>query len=117
MQGMILGAVVLGVKVEGRSFAGSAFDWLNAYSVMTGVALIFGYALLGATWLVLKTDQTTQDWARKCASYALGYVGLFLAIVSISMPVMNGDIRILWFSLPNLFLLLPYRPQAWYSSS
>ena len=107
MQGMILGAVVLGVKVEGRSFAGSAFDWLNAYSVMTGVALIFGYALLGATWLVLKTDQTTQEWARKCASYALGYVGLFLAIVSISMPVMNEDIRILWFSLPNLFLLLP----------
>ena len=107
MQGMILGAVVLGVKVEGRSFAGSAFDWLNAYSVMTGVALIFGYALLGATWLVLKTDQTTQEWARKCASYALGYVGLFLAIVSISMPVMKEDIRILWFSLPNLFLLLP----------
>jgi cytochrome d ubiquinol oxidase subunit II len=107
MQGMILGAVVLGVKVEGRSFAGNAFDWLNAYSVMTGVALIFGYALLGATWLVLKTDQTTQEWARKCASYALGYVGLFLAIVSISMPVMNEDIRILWFSLPNLFLLLP----------
>jgi len=107
MQGMILGAVVLGVKVEGRSFAGSAFDWLNAYSVMTGVALIFGYALLGATWLVLKTDQTTQEWARKCASYALGYVGLFLAIVSISMPVMNEGIRILWFSLPNLFLLLP----------
>jgi cytochrome bd ubiquinol oxidase subunit II len=107
MQGMILGAIVLGVKVEGRSFAGSAFDWLNAYSVMTGVALIFGYALLGATWLVLKTDQTTQDWARQCASYALGYVGLFLAIVSISMPVMNQEIRILWFSLPNLFLLLP----------
>lgn len=107
MQGMILGAIVLGVKVEGRSFAGSAFGWLNAYSVMTGVALIFGYALLGATWLVLKTDQTTQDWARKCASYALGYVGVFLAIVSISMPVMNEDIRILWFSLPNLFLLIP----------
>jgi cytochrome d ubiquinol oxidase subunit II len=107
MQGMILGAIVLGVKVEGRSFAGSAFDWLSAYSVMTGMALIFGYALLGATWLVLKTDQATQEWARKCASYALGYVGLFLAIVSISMPVMNEDIRILWFSLPNLFLLLP----------
>ena len=107
MQGMILGAIVLGVKVEGRSFAGSAFDWLNAYSVMTGVALIFGYALLGATWLVLKTDQTTQDWARKCASYALGYVGLFLAIVSISMPVMNEEIKMLWFSLPNLFFLLP----------
>ena len=56
MQGMILGAFVQGVTVEGRRFAGGAFDWLNAYSVMTGMALVFGYALLGATWLVMKTD-------------------------------------------------------------
>jgi cytochrome d ubiquinol oxidase subunit II len=107
MQGMILGAFVRGVEVEGRNFAGGAFDWLNAYSVMTGVAVVFGYALLGATWLVMKTDGITQDWARKCASYVLGYVGLFLGIVSISMPVMNADVRALWFSLPNLFYLLP----------
>jgi cytochrome d ubiquinol oxidase subunit II len=107
MQGMILGAFVRGVEIEGRSFAGGAFDWLNAYSVMTGVAVVFGYALLGATWLVMKTDGITQDWARKCASYVLGYVGLFLGIVSISMPVMNADVRALWFSLPNLFYLLP----------
>jgi len=75
MQGVILGAFVRGVEVEGRSFAGGAFDWLNAYSLMTGVAVVFGYALLGATWLVMKTDGITQDWARKCASYVLGYVG------------------------------------------
>lgn len=107
MQGAILGAIVLGVKVEGRSFAGVAFDWLNAYSVMTGVALIFGYALLGAGWLVMKTDGPTQEWARRCASYVLIYVDLFLAIVSISMPFMNEEIRSRWFSLPNLFFLLP----------
>jgi cytochrome bd ubiquinol oxidase subunit II len=107
MQGMIIGAVVQGVKIEGRSFGGDAFDWLNAYSAMTGVALIFGYALLGSTWLVMKTDEATQDWARRCAAYTLGYVGLFLAIVSISMPVMNAEIKTLWFSLPNLFFLMP----------
>ena len=107
MQGVIIGAVVQGVAVEGRRFAGGAFDWLNAYSVMSGVALVFGYALLGATWLVMKTEAITQQWARKCAAYALGYVGLFLAIVSISMPVMNPGIRALWWSLPNFFFLLP----------
>jgi cytochrome d ubiquinol oxidase subunit II len=107
MQGTIIGAVVQGVNVEGRSFSGGAFDWLNAYSVMTGIALVFGYALLGATWLVMKTEEATQDWARKCAAYTLAYVGLFLAIVSISMPLMNSDIRALWFSLPNFFMLLP----------
>lgn len=107
MQGMILGAFVRGINVEGRSFAGGSFDWLNAYSVMTGMAVVFGYALLGATWLVMKTDGITQDWARKSASYVLGYVGVFLGIVSISMPMMNGDVRALWFSLPNLLYLLP----------
>lgn len=107
MQGMILGAFVQGVKVSGRSFSGGAFDWLNAYSVMTGVALVFGYALLGATWLVMKTDQGTQEWARRSAGYVLGYVGVFLGIVSLSMPMMNADVRALWFSVPNLYYLLP----------
>jgi cytochrome d ubiquinol oxidase subunit II len=107
MQGMVLGAFVQGVTVQGRSFAGHAFDWLDAYSVMVGMALVFGYALLGATWLVMKTDGITQDWARKCAGYVLGYVGIFLGIVSISMPMMNVDVKALWFSLPNIFYLLP----------
>jgi cytochrome bd ubiquinol oxidase subunit II len=107
MQGLVLGGFVQGVKVQGRSFAGGAFDWLNAYSVMVGMALVFGYALLGATWLIMKTDGITQDWARKCAGYVLVYVGIFLGIVSISMPIMNADVRALWFSLPNFFYLLP----------
>ncbi|MEW6674252.1 MAG: cytochrome d ubiquinol oxidase subunit II [Thermodesulfobacteriota bacterium] len=107
MQGMFVGAYVQGVKVTGRSFSGGAFDWLNAYSVMTGIALVFGYALLGSTWVVMKTDGATQRWARKTAAYVLGYVGLFLAIVSISMPAMNADVRVLWFSRPNFFYLLP----------
>ena len=107
MQGMVLGAFVQGVKVQGRSFAGGALDWINGYSVMVGMALVFGYALLGATWLVMKTDGITQDWARKCAGYVLGYVGIFLVLVSISMPMMNTDVKALWFSLPNTFYLLP----------
>ncbi|MBS3756515.1 MAG: cytochrome d ubiquinol oxidase subunit II [Desulfobacterales bacterium] len=107
MQGVILGAFVQGVEVTGRSYAGGAFDWLNAYSLMTGVAVVFGYALLGGTWLVMKTEGQTRDWSRKSASYALIYQAFFLAMVSISMPVMNAGIRDLWFSVPNLFLLLP----------
>lgn len=107
MQGVVVGAVVQGIAVDGRSYAGGSFDWLNAYSIMTGVAVVFGYALLGGTWLVMKTDEETQDWARKSATYTIGFVALFLAVVSISMPVMNPDIRARWFSMPNFFFLLP----------
>ena len=107
MQGMLIGAFVQGVQVDGRSFAGSPFDWLNAYSVMTGMALVFGYALLGAAWLVMKTDGITQEWARKCAAYVLGYVGLFLVIVSISVPMMNPTVKALWFSMPTFAYLVP----------
>ena len=107
MQGMFLGGLVQGIEVDGRSFAGGAFDWLNAFSAMTGFALVCGYALLGATWVVMKTDGTTQEWARKCASYVLFYVALFMALVSVSMPLMNADVKTLWFSSPNIFLLLP----------
>lgn len=107
MQGMILGAFIQGFEVQGRTFTGGSFDWLNAYSVMTGVAVAFGYALLGATWLVMKTDEITQQWARKSASYVLVFVGLFMGTVSASMPMMNADVKALWFSLPNFFYLLP----------
>lgn len=107
MQGVILGNFVQGIEVNGRSFAGGPLDWANGFSIVTGIALIFGYALLGATWLIMKTEDITQNWARGIASYILVYVGLAMAIVSISMPFIDKRIIELWFSLPNFFYLLP----------
>lgn len=107
MQGVILGNFVQGIEVNGRSFAGGPLDWANGFSIITGLSLIFGYALLGATWLIMKTEDITQSWARGIASYVLVYVGLAMAIVSISMPFIDKRIIELWFSLPNFFYLLP----------
>jgi cytochrome d ubiquinol oxidase subunit II len=107
MQGMILGGFVQGIEVDGRNFSGGPFDWLSAFSVMTGMALVFGYALLGSTWLIMKTDDTTQAWARQCATYVLAIVAIFMGLVSLSMPFLNEDVKNLWFSLPNFFMLLP----------
>jgi cytochrome d ubiquinol oxidase subunit II len=107
MQGMILGGFVQGIAVDGRSFAGGPFDWLSAFSVMTGLALICGYALLGSTWLIMKTQDETQDWARKSAAYVLAFVTVFMGLVSLSMPFLNEDIKNLWFSLPNFYMLSP----------
>ncbi len=107
MQGVILGDFVQGTTVEGRNFAGGAFDWITPFSMMTGVAIIFGYMLLGSTWLIMKTDGETQEWGRRVARYALIYVAIFMGLVSLIMPFLNSGIYALWFTTPNLFYLMP----------
>jgi cytochrome d ubiquinol oxidase subunit II len=107
MQGVVLGTFVHGIAVDGRNFSGGALDWLNPFSIMTGVALVTGYALLGATWTIMKTEDATQDWARKFARYVMLFVALFMGLVSLAMPMMNSDIKALWFSLPNFYFLQP----------
>ena len=107
MQGLILGNFVQGVTVEGRAFAGGALDWANGFSIITGIAVVFGYALLGATWLIMKTDNDTQAWARKVANYVLVFVLIGMAVVSMTMPFIDERVKELWFTTPNLFYLLP----------
>jgi cytochrome d ubiquinol oxidase subunit II len=104
-QGVVLGAFIQGVAVEGRNFSGGPFDWASAFSLMTGIAVVCGYALLGATWLVMKTEERLQEWARRIAMYVLGFVGLFMAVVSVTMPIINERIRDLWFSAPEIYYL------------
>ena len=91
-QGVMLGAFIQGFNVEGRAFAGGAFDFLTPFSALTGIALVFGYGLLGAGWLVLKTEDDIQERARRYGRVCL--VGVVLAIVLVSLwtPVMSDAI-------------------------
>lgn len=107
MQGIILGNFIQGIAVQNRSFAGGPLDWVNGFAIITAIAMVFGYALLGSTWLLLKTDGITQKWARKVARYVLFFVGIFMAIITITMPFIDDRIISLWFSLPNVILLAP----------
>ena len=106
-QGVILGALVQGIQVSGRSFSGGAFDWLTGFSILCGFAVVAGYALLGATWLIMKTDGVTQDWAKRKARGFMFWVGIFMVLVSLSVPFLNDNLRERWFSFPNYILLLP----------
>lgn len=106
-QGLLLGGLLEGVRVEGRNFAGGAFDWLTPFSVLVGLGVVGGYALLGATWLNLKTENDLQRFARRAARYAL-LVSLFgLAAVSIYTPWKFPDIAQRWFGDMNWLSLSP----------
>ena len=106
-QGLILGGLLEGVKIEGRAFAGGPFDWLTPFSVVTGLGMVSGYVLLGATWLNLKTKGYLKAYARRCA-----YLGLYaslvaLAVVSIYTPLKFPEIAQRWFGDNNWLSLAP----------
>ena len=106
-QGIVLGAFIQGFKVDGRHFVGSSFDCFTPFSLLTGLALVLGYALLGAGWLVLKTDGDIQVRARRHGRIALVGVLIAVAAVSIWTPLADPDIARRWFSWPNLIFLAP----------
>ncbi len=106
-QGAVLGAFIQGFEVQGRQFAGSSWDWLTPFSVLTGVALMLGYGLLGAGWLVIKTEGELQAWARRMGRICLIGVLAAILIVSLWTPLADPDIAERWFSWPNLLFLAP----------
>lgn len=106
-QGMMLGAFVGGINVSGREYAGGPLDWISGFSVMTGMAVVCGYALLGSTWLVMKSTGSLQKWAREVASYVLVFVAIFMGLVSICMPYMHERVMHIWFSGEYFWFLLP----------
>jgi cytochrome d ubiquinol oxidase subunit II len=106
-QGVILGSFIQGFHVEGRHFAGSSFDCFTPFSIFTGLALMSGYALLGAGWLVIKMEGTLQDWARSLGRRCLIGTTLAVAVVSLWTPFIDAHIATRWFSWPNIALLAP----------
>jgi cytochrome bd ubiquinol oxidase subunit II len=106
-QGVVLGALVQGIRVEGRDYAGGPFDWLSLFSLMCGLALVAGYALLGASWMIWRSEGALQGWARRQAKVLLVVVLVFVLAVSLWTPVANEAIRERWFSWPNIALLSP----------
>ncbi|HET9715669.1 MAG TPA: cytochrome d ubiquinol oxidase subunit II [Pseudolabrys sp.] len=106
-QGVVLGTFIQGFQVDGRHFAGSSFDWVTPFALLTGVALMFGYGLLGAGWLILKTEGQLQDWARRAARICLVAVLVAILAVSIWTPLANADIARRWFSWPSIVFLSP----------
>ncbi|MGH6923028.1 MAG: cytochrome d ubiquinol oxidase subunit II [Propylenella sp.] len=106
-QGLALGTVIQGIEVSGRAYAGGWFDWLTPFSLLTGAALLFGYALLGACFLIMKTGGYLQERMFGLAlPLAVAVLG-FIVVVSVWTPFLSPDLRERWFSWPNIAVLSP----------
>lgn len=106
-QGIALGAILQGVHVEARHYAGGWWDWLTPFSVLTGASLVIGYALLGATWLVLKTEGTLRERAYRLSWFLLFGMLVAIAAVSIGTPFLNIQYSQRWFAWPNILAVAP----------
>ena len=103
-QGITLGAILQGIHVVDNAYAGGWLDWLSPFTILTGLSVVCGYALLGATWLIWKTEGTGQAHARRMA-FALGIATLIAMVaVSAATPFLAYDYWRRWFSLPGVFL-------------
>lgn len=105
-QGLILGTFVQGYEIA-QLFGMATYPWFTPFSIMTGLGVVVGYALLGSTWLILKTEGELQQSMFQAARVLLLLIVFFLALVSVWTPFMHDAIMDRWFSTPNFYYLLP----------
>jgi cytochrome d ubiquinol oxidase subunit II len=106
-QGAVLGSIIQGFSVQNRVFVGTSWDWLTPFSVITGLALMLGYGLLGAGWLVIKTEGALQAWARRMGRLCLIGVLVAILVVSVWTPLADASVAHRWFAMPNIIVLAP----------
>jgi cytochrome d ubiquinol oxidase subunit II len=106
-QGIALGALLQGIRIAGRSYAGGWFDWATPFSLLTGADLVAGYALLGSCWLIWKTEGALQEDARRFARLLAPALLAAIGLVSLATPFLESDYYRRWFESPGLFVAVP----------
>jgi cytochrome d ubiquinol oxidase subunit II len=106
-QGVVLGALLQGVSVHGRTYAGGWWDWLTPFSVLTGISVAVAYALLGATWLVMKAEGHLQQQARAMAWWLGGATLAAIVVVSLATPFLRAAYFDTWLRWPAILAVAP----------
>jgi cytochrome bd-type quinol oxidase subunit 2 len=106
-QGAVLGSFVDGFTSAHGVFTGSSWDWVRPFPVFCSFGLAAGYALQGATWLVMKTEGALQAWSRSIARRCLDAVLFFIAAVSIWTPLKDAGVAARWFTWPQMLIFSP----------
>ena len=106
-QGAVIGAYIQGFEVVDRAYVGGAFDWLTPFTLMTGLGVVVGYGLLGATWTVLKTEGQTQAWAFRISERLLLAVFGFFVLVSVWTPLARPLVQARWLGNAEWLWIFP----------
>ncbi|MAY21135.1 MAG: cytochrome d ubiquinol oxidase subunit II [Erythrobacteraceae bacterium] len=106
-QGMTLGVLLQGIEVVDRAYAGSWWDWLTPYTLLTGAGTVAGYALLGSTWLIWKLDKGVQRHARYVAMRSAIATIVLMGAVSLYNIFLNAEYADRWLSAPEVYLAAP----------
>lgn len=106
-QGAVVGAYILGFETDSKTFAGGPFDWLTPFTIMTGLGMMAGLSLLGATWIIMKTEGPVQEWAYSLVPRLLIVVLAVFAVVSLWTPYVDPDVWERWFSHIRIIWVLP----------
>ncbi len=106
-QGVALGSFINGFDLKNGAYAGGLFAWLTPFSIFTGIGVLIAYALLGTTWLVMKTEGALQNRMRALGKRITIVLVLAIAVVSVWTPYTHVEVAIRWFSWPNLFFFAP----------
>ncbi|MGE0776229.1 MAG: cytochrome d ubiquinol oxidase subunit II [Sphingomonadaceae bacterium] len=106
-QGITLGALLQGITVDGRAYAGGWWDWLTPFSLLTGFSLCVAYALLGACWLAMKTEGALQEQSFRYARLLLVALVIAISLVSAATPFLEGQYYERWFAWPGLLVAIP----------
>ena len=104
-QGVTLGTYINGIVLNGNSFSGSSLDWISPFSIFTGFGVMVAYALLGSTWLIMKTEEQLQQRMLELTRPLVRLVIVALIGVSVWTPLAHSGIAERWFSLPNFYFL------------
>jgi cytochrome bd ubiquinol oxidase subunit II len=106
-QGVVLGAYVSGLPVEDGAYPGGPLDWIAPFPLFTGVALVFAYALLGSTWLIMKTEGELQFRMFHLTRPLMWILLAAIGVISVWTPLRDPAIAERWFSFPNLIWFSP----------
>lgn len=106
-QGAVVGSYIEGFETQNMQYVGGALDWITPFTVLTGLGLVAGYSLLGATWLIMKSEGYIQDWAYKITPWLLLAVLIVFALISIWTPLINEMVAERWFAQVSLIWILP----------